>query len=176
MRAFFALKPSPEICLAIDHWRSQNWPLLNKPVPIVNFHLTLAFLGEIDERQLEYLEDAVADVYSGCVELNLDTLGYWHKSALLWLGPTQTPPELADLAGQLVQLGKSCGQKMDKRAYHSHLTLARKVTSPPPAAMIEPAFTCLFEEFALYESDTRPTGAQYREVVSWPLIASPVGH
>ncbi len=169
MRAFFAVKPAPEICLAIDHWRSQNWPLLDKPVPIANFHITLTFLGNITERQLEYLERGAADINQGGFDLELNTLGYWHKPALMWLGSDEAPETLLALAGKTKQLAKSAGLKIDKRSYLPHLTLSRKVTSPPTAALIEPCFACHFERLSLYESITRPTGAQYREITGWNL-------
>ncbi len=169
MRAFFAIKPAPEICLAIDSWRQRNWPLLEKPVPVANFHITLAFLSEVNDAQLAYLLEAADTIKTPGFELTLDQVGYWHKPALLWLGPSDSPQELTTLAAELKQLARNCKLPTDKKAYKPHLSLARKVHEAPPAAIDEPSFQLRCGEFTLFESDTRPSGAIYREVASWPL-------
>jgi 2'-5' RNA ligase len=169
MRSFFALKPDVRTCLAIDSWRAQSWPLLQRPVPIANVHLTLAFLGEIDDLQLHGRVAAVDELCFAPIEVELNEVGYWSKSALLWLGPRQVPPALPQLAAKLGELGQSQGQRKDKRRYQPHLTLARRVVEPPPAALIPPRFPCRFETFALYESQPTRNGRAYRTVASWPL-------
>ena len=82
MRAFFAIEPPAQIKLAIDSWREKALPTFVKAVPPANFHITLAFLGQVNDVQLESLiqqSDALASI-SGFA-LSLDHLGY--KSAIL---------------------------------------------------------------------------------------------
>ncbi len=169
MRAFFALKPAAERCLAIERWRQLNWPLLPGPVPVANFHITLAFLGEIDSRRLERLTGRARELRLPGFELELDCLGYWPKPGILWLGPRRWPDSLASLAGALAAAGAAARLKMDRRRYRPHLTLARRLRRPPPAALEPPRLRCDFDSFALYESGGGPRGVVYREVARWPL-------
>jgi 2'-5' RNA ligase len=169
MRTFFALKPGAETALAIESWRALSWPLLQRPIPAANFHLTLAFLGDIGEAQLECLAGRAGGVDARAISLTLDTLGYWNKPQILWLGPASCPQALLDLASQLKKSATSGGLKIDKRAYRPHLSLARRVSPEPVAALTSPRFNCHFDSFALFESTQVRGGVRYREVESWPL-------
>jgi 2'-5' RNA ligase len=169
MRTFFALTPGAETALPIESWRMLNWPLLQRPIPAANFHLTLAFLGDISASQLEYLAQRARGTDAGAITLALDTLGYWSKPQILWLGPASCPQALLDLAGKLRKSAASCGLKMDRRAYRPHLSLARRVSPEPTAALTPPRFNCHFNCFGLYESSQGSGGVRYREIEAWPL-------
>ena len=170
MRTFFALKPSMVTALAIEAWRQLSWPLLQRPIPAANYHLTLAFLGDISTSQLEYLTECAASLEGGEISLTLDTLGYWNKPQILWLGPAIHPRELLDLAQRLKLSVGNCGLKIEKRTYQPHLSLARRVSPEPAAALTPPQFKCHFDSFALYESQQGRAGVHYCEVEAWPLL------
>jgi 2'-5' RNA ligase len=169
MRTFFALEPGPETALAIESWRSLSWPALQRPIPAANFHLTLAFLGDISESQLETLAQRSGELKAGGFELTLDCLGYWNKPQILWLGPSNTPQALQYLATSLGKAAVSSGVKVGKRDYQPHLSLARRVSPEPAAALTQPRFSCHFDSFALYESIRGRDGVRYRAMASWPL-------
>lgn len=170
MRTFFALKPCAETALAVEAWCQLSWPLLQRPIPAANYHLTLAFLGDIGAGQLEYLAGCAASLDGGVINLALDTLGYWNKPQILWLGPAICPQELLDLAQRLKLSAGNCGLKVERRAYRPHLSLARRVSPEPAAALTPPRFNCHFNSFALYESRQGRAGVHYREVEAWPLL------
>ena len=55
MRVFFALELDPHTALRISNWRERQLTSIGKPVPVANFHLTLAFLGSLNEPAIERL-------------------------------------------------------------------------------------------------------------------------
>ncbi|MGY0562978.1 MAG: RNA 2',3'-cyclic phosphodiesterase [Paraglaciecola chathamensis] len=170
MRAFFALTPPPSSKLAIDAWREKAFPHFFSPVKASNLHITLAFLGEITENHLDALSQYVdSHLNMQCFSITLDYVGYWSKPKALWLGNTALPKEQLELVDCLQKAAATCGIKMQKRDYISHLTLARKCHENPPAALIEPNFMFLNTELTLYESVSSPHGVLYRPILSWPF-------
>jgi 2'-5' RNA ligase len=170
MRAFFAIEPPAQTKLAIDSWREKALPTFVKSVPPANFHITLAFLGQVDDVQLESLKlqsEALTSI-SG-FQLSLDHLGYWPKPKALWLGCQRIAKQHAQLADQLTKFSLRSAIVMQKREYIPHLTLVRKCTDNPPAALVEPAFNFKVEEFHLFESISTANGVIYKRRHTWKL-------
>jgi 2'-5' RNA ligase len=91
MRAFLGLSPDANTKLAIDTWRNKALPNLETLVHADNFHVTLAFLGNVTSEQLEViirLIDEMPKITDFDVSLNL--LGYWPKPKAFWLGCQQS--------------------------------------------------------------------------------------
>ncbi|WP_279246632.1 RNA 2',3'-cyclic phosphodiesterase [Candidatus Litorirhabdus singularis] len=172
MRAFFAFKPKPEICLNIESWRRLNWPLLARPVPVANYHMTLAFLGDINEPQLEALIDKTSTLELPSFKLTLDTTGFWSKTGILWLGPSTPPAALNQLAQALGSVASSCQLPVARSQFKPHLTLARRVNPPPGAPLQLPEFSCACSSFALFESSQGKHGVSYHTVAEWALHPS----
>jgi 2'-5' RNA ligase len=170
MRAFFAIEPPAQIKLAIDSWREKALPTFLKPVPPANFHITLAFLGQVNEVQLDSLiQQSGALTSTPGFQLSLDHLGYWPKPKTLWLGCQQTAKQHVQLADQLTKISLRSAIEMQKREYIPHLTLVRKCAENPPAALIEPAFSFKVEEFHLFESVSTVSGVIYKRRFTWKL-------
>jgi RNA 2',3'-cyclic 3'-phosphodiesterase len=90
-------------------------------------HLTLKFLGDIDEAALATVcgtIDAVALAHSG-FELSVEGVGCFGKPArVVWVGINESPALMAlqvDLEGRLVAAGFTA----EERPFSAHLTLAR---------------------------------------------------
>ncbi|GAC20529.1 RNA 2',3'-cyclic phosphodiesterase [Paraglaciecola arctica] len=170
MRAFFGLSPDTKTKLAIEVWRNKAFPKFDAPVAAANFHVTLAFLGQISPKQMDTLSEGVeqiSDLHTFNVSLN--RVGYWSKPKALWLGCEDTQIEHLQLAKRLHQIANSVGLQLPKQDYVAHLTLARKCASNPPASLIEPIFNWHNAEFHLYESVSGKKGVSYHIRQSWPL-------
>jgi len=150
---------------------------------VQQLHVTLKFLGELSERQLpgvcEALESAAAFVKP--FEIRIADLGVFPSSRnprVFWCGvddPSQGCARWLDLADPLLA---EHGFPRENRAFHPHVTLGRAKNPagrkllkrllehvPPPAT---PPFTV--EEVVLFESRLAPTGAVYT-----PLFKAPLG-
>lgn len=131
-------------------------------------HVTLVFLGATDAHLLAAYEVALADLRIPEMELVLDRYGYWPQSRILWLGSSQTPPELYELVAELHRRLRSCGFVPEARAFQAHVTLARRFTGPVPTEQLTRPVSWRVSEVALIESFTARLGSRYKVVRRWP--------
>ncbi|MER2491570.1 RNA 2',3'-cyclic phosphodiesterase [Catenovulum sediminis] len=170
MRYFLAIEPDSRCKLAIETWRDKSLPAFNSPVPVCNFHITLAFYGRITEAQLEQIcqfMDQQTEVKT--FDLRLDMQGYWSKPKAFWIGCKTVPDELLSLAKIGRKAARVANIPLQNQTYIPHLTLARKCAVEPPCALIEPDFEVKIKEFSLYESVSTESGVRYFKRFSWPL-------
>ncbi|MEH6585587.1 MAG: RNA 2',3'-cyclic phosphodiesterase [Halioglobus sp.] len=173
MRVFFALEPPGALAIQLADWRDKQLPALGRPVPPGNFHITLAFLGNISEQELERLCLETDELLSrrtleaGTVQLN--QLGYWHKNGIFWLGPCAYPPTLKNLASALESRGVAVGARRKRSRYSPHVTLFRGCHEPPPAPAQEPNFNWPYDSFTLLESRMSDHGVSYHPLAEWKL-------
>lgn len=172
-RLFFALWPDDATRKAL---RRSTRALVRhcggRPVPPENFHLTLAFLGNVPGEQCEAVRLAAGACCLEPLTLQLDSAGYFPGARVLWIGPQETPAALAWLAAGLWQALRPLGLQSGPQAFLAHLTLARKVASPPAVPALR-AVAWPVDGFALVESRTGASGARY-EVLQWyPARAVP---
>ena len=170
MRAFFGLSPDANTKLAIQAWRNKAYPDLDAPVPAANFHVTLAFLGNVSVKQLDTIISLVDEMPSvTAFDVSLNLLGYWPKPKAFWLGSQQTANEHLILSKQLHEIANKSGLLLQERDYVAHLTLARKCTVSPPAPTIPANFQWHNDKFHLFESKSSPKGVYYPILQSWPM-------
>lgn len=168
-RLFFALLPDAETIRAIDYHTNQYSSLIGKKVKPENYHITLLFLGNVDEKTLDGLLVAGDALQLNGFNIEIDEAGYWSKPGILWLGPRETPFNLMNLVDETRQAAGSKNLPMKKSKYHPHITLMRNVKTAPQHPVVKP-FTWEANSFSLMQSFTHPEGVQYRELASWPLL------
>ena len=169
MRLFFGLKPDPQTAMDIIDWREHSLPPMARPVPVDNLHVTLAFLGEVQDRYLEELIDLADHVRSDRFELRINQLGFWSKPKILWIGPDETPQTVSQLSKMLGNVRRRMGFRAEKKEFLPHISIARRCDRPPPASTLKPDFTIKFDRFTLYESSRIKSGLYYRAVQDWML-------
>jgi 2'-5' RNA ligase len=100
------------------------------------FHLTVKFLGDIDEGLVTPLRDAIADALSRhrVIEIPLDRLGAFpnrQQPRVLWMGPSEQwetgedAARLAALHSSVEACCESLNLAPETRPLSAHLTLAR---------------------------------------------------
>jgi 2'-5' RNA ligase len=149
-RLFFALWPDKRVRVDIQAFASRLSLDTGRLVAARNTHITLAFLGNVDEQTSATLINAVSYLSIEPFSLSLNRLGWWRKPKIAWLAPTDYAQELSQLANELKRLATSCGLNMDQRPYQPHLTLARKVTHPLTDIPVQPIFGNI-NEFCLLQ-------------------------
>jgi len=114
-----------------------------------NLHLTLEFLGELEETAAA--EAAMDAVTAPGFDLTLSRPGFFRREGgdILWLGVEPAPGLLA-VQRQLHQELLRRGLRLENRPYRPHITLGRRVLldAPPPC----PALTQRVEGISLMES------------------------
>jgi len=143
-----------------------------------NLHVTLKFIGNVDAGKLDAIRAASSEVSSGgAVELCFRGLGFFpneKRPRVLWAGIVASP-NLAPLAAGLNTRLEKLGIPRETREFAPHLTLARfdppGVSESLRAAARENAArefgAVRTGEFHLFESKTRPTGAEYLRLSSF---------
>ncbi|TGD72056.1 RNA 2',3'-cyclic phosphodiesterase [Mangrovimicrobium sediminis] len=173
MRLFFALEVPADLALGIADWRARALPLAGREVPAANFHITLAFIGELAEAALDTLcrevDAQIAARPAAAGQLQLDQVGYWPRPGIFWLGPQTWPDTLGGLAHKLGGLGARHGSERRRDRFQPHVTLFRHCTTPPPAPTELPQFALPYREFLLMESRQGRHGVRYAPVAGWSL-------
>ena len=167
-RLFFALWPDDAVCEALEALALCHAGDQGKRIRTENLHITLVFLGNVDARRRCCLEEAADAVGGRSFTLWMDTLGWWPRPQVLWVGPTEIPAALLNLVGALKLACQGCGLEPERRPYQAHLTLARKVRRARLPRSIEP-IQWPIKSFALVESKTLSTGAEYSVLRTWSL-------
>lgn len=140
-------------------------------------HLTLAFLGSVDNMQYERLLALLAqenrDKWPGPFSLRLDRIDYWQHNGIIHATCSRPSEELQYLSNVLVLLAKSSGIPVRERRFVPHLTLVRKVRKlPVPASDAD--WTLDVDRFSLVESSLLASGARYRTLRGWTLPSHPL--
>lgn len=144
-----------------------------------NMHITLRFIGEVDEPVAEEINFNLSriDARSFDIELNgLGTFGQGPKAHALWVGVPLTP-ELGQLQKKVDTAVVRAGVEREERKFTPHVTLARmnKPESGRLQSFIEGnnlfrAGPFTVEQFSLYESLTGNGGPVYTVLEDYPLI------
>lgn len=176
MRVFFGIELNQETALAIDAWRERQFGEPGRAVPAANFHITLAFIGDVPETALGTLCQAVDERLARRPlpgsQLLLNQTGYWPKAMIYWLGADTWPPELTTLANTLRSSAGSVRKKRDRNVFVPHVTLFRRCPEAPPAPLEAPSFALPYQRFSLFESRERREGVSYHPLQDWPLAAA----
>jgi RNA 2',3'-cyclic 3'-phosphodiesterase len=167
-RLFFALWPDLPVRDEVEQFARQLPLVSGRLVPTSNTHITLAFLGNVDEQTTAGLIKKANHIEMNSFSLTLDQLGWWKKPKIAWLAPTRYPQVLPELAAELRKIARNSGVSLDERPYRPHLTLARKIKSPLLGAPARSIFWNI-NEFCLVESKSEEMGVKYEVKQSWPL-------
>lgn len=168
-RLFFALWPDDDTRKQLQAVMQSIPPNIGRAVPLENLHITLAFLGQVNEEITKGLEAAANRIRTQKFELKLDTIGCWRKSGILWLAPAVIPEKLGLLVSRVNEVSAASGIILDGRPFKPHIALARKAK-----ALIQqgqnPCVSWQIRDFALVESITHHTGAQYKVRRNYSLL------
>ncbi|MGD8999576.1 MAG: RNA 2',3'-cyclic phosphodiesterase [Granulosicoccaceae bacterium] len=166
LRLFFALWPDDQVRKQLG--KIQREAVLQhrgRPVHVDNLHITLAFIGHVPTSDLPCLEEMAERIRFTPFTLQLDQLGAFSRSRVLWLGASEVPEALQDLARRVNEGVAACGFDIDERPFKAHLTLMRKVSHLRDFE-IKPV-TWSINSFCLVQSHTNPEGVQYEVLRSF---------
>ncbi|GGX58519.1 RNA 2',3'-cyclic phosphodiesterase [Saccharospirillum salsuginis] len=168
-RLFFALPCPNSTRRAVLDWREHNLTRLKRHwVPEPNLHITLAFIGGVEDERLDALFRLGDQLEARGFQLTLDKVGQFGRGKYVWLGPSRVPSELGELVKTMNQALSEMGFPVDKRAYVPHLTVAKK--APPVTLPWAPeGIEMPVHSFALYESVPVDKGVRYDVQKQWPL-------
>jgi RNA 2',3'-cyclic 3'-phosphodiesterase len=167
VRLFFALWPDEEVRAQLAHWSRELHAVCGgRPTRDENLHLTLAFLGGVEEARAAEVERAASEVPPRVATLVLDRPGYWKHNRIAWAGASVVPLELESFVSELRGALVKSQIPFDAKTFASHVTLlrdAREARAMPALAPIE----WRLAGFALVQSVRLPQGNRYEILKSW---------
>jgi 2'-5' RNA ligase len=168
MRIFVGL-PLPVELASLLAERAGGLLLRNaRLTPPENLHITLVFLGAVDENRLPAVLDQLSRIQSVPVEIRVGGLARFAHAGVLF-SEVEPTPELLALQTQVAQCMAACGFTPDLRAFHPHITLARSrrrmrgdlaTSGTPRRAIFEPQ-RFVANTVNLYRSVAIPGGVRY---------------
>lgn len=139
-------------------------------VPKDNFHLTLTFLGEVENPRIYDIEAAMEKLEVSEFNLTVSGLGKFSNSGgdIYWMG-VEKSPELINVQKALSKELEVRSFNVEKRKFNPHLTLGRRVVLREDFALDKlkdslPEIAFNVDTLSLMRSDMRPGGASYTEM------------
>jgi 2'-5' RNA ligase len=172
LRLFFAAVPDAAARERIAAL-SQSMPLQPGARRVLrdNYHMTLAFVGDIAVSQLPLLLQVGAAQKERAFSVALDAREYWPKSGVVVAAVRLIPAELHRLWRRLHDDLAGHTRVLESEPLRPHITLARKVSQPPVLQAMS-AFDWRVRDFCLMRSDTSGIQSAYTVVDTWPLLDS----
>lgn len=165
---FFALWPDPAVRAALAKRSRKAVRGHGKRVADANLHLTLYFLGSVDDEQQACAERVADSMVGARFALELVRIGHWPQPKVVWCAPREMPNPLIRLVEALRAGLSGCGFTPDSRPYRAHVTLARRVARPF-SETDHKAIVWQVDQFALMQSITHAAGVEYRPLRFWAL-------
>jgi 2'-5' RNA ligase len=184
MRLFFAIELGDALLELLDETTA---PLRAEApelawIPREQQHLTLKFLGDVDQAAASKLVEAAdrAAARHPPLEMHVREVGAFpnfRRARVVWIGVEQEP-RLELLHHDLEVACAEEGFEVEGRPFRPHITLAR-VRAPLPverlrglarvARTVRMKAMVPVERITLFESSLAPTGARYRRLHAAPL-------
>ena len=149
-------------------------------------HLTLAFIGEVEQSARPRIAAALSRVEASAFAVALHGVGHFPQRGpprVLWTGASPEP-ELGRLAASVRRALDQGGYPPERRKFAPHVTIARFRRPPSPSSLQGYLAACsLFRSpavpvtsFGLFSSVLHPSGARYTLEADFPLLGtSPPG-
>ncbi|MCK4236721.1 MAG: RNA 2',3'-cyclic phosphodiesterase [Candidatus Krumholzibacteria bacterium] len=184
MRLFFAVVAAERVKKVVKK-AVDSFPVTVPPwrwIPPENYHMTLKFLGEVEDKFLPSLHDAALRVASntGSFQIIYGRFGGFpslSRPRVIFYRIEEGAEELSSLAGLLEDEAERLGFEKERRPFRAHLTLAR-IKRRFPLALGEklkdvsplPPYTAQeVDHFVLMRSHLSRGGALYEEIYSFEL-------
>jgi len=149
------------------HWQTRE-----------QLHLTLRFIGEVDDREANHIDEALSAISAPRFVLSLKGVGEFggRKPHAIWAGAGEGVESIRHLNRKIETAMQRIGLPGDTRKFTPHVTLARLRAASVGRVMDWLADHALYasapfavNEFRLYSSTLTPNGSVYVPESVYPL-------
>jgi len=185
IRSFLAFELPPKIReqIGVVSTELQKLTLPVRWVKVTNIHITVIFLGYVNEDKIDDIKEKVNPVVKGfsVFQTRLNGIGVfpnWRRPRVIWIGLNGEIERLSNFREELQTGLKVLGLKEEKRPFRPHLTIGRfkgLVDRDEELKTILDRYHDLtsdlqyLRELVLFKSDLKPDGPVYTKMASWPL-------
>ncbi len=146
-----------------------------------NIHVTLKFLGDTEEKRLERIRPALAEVARASAPFSMEVAGVGSFGGrvprVIWVGVREGAERIVRLASQVETALARVGFPKERRSFTAHLTLGRVRSSRNAEALLtavreaeaDTFGSITATQFELMQSELRPTGSVYTVLETFPL-------
>lgn len=147
-----------------------------------NLHLTLKFLGQVEEGRIGAIGEVTAGAVGGCgpIRLVFQGLGAFprpREARVVWIGLSHGADTLAALQARIETGLEQLGFAREARPFTAHLTLGRvrgperreQLARALAEAPAEPLGEMVLDRIELMKSNLSAAGARYTILQSFPL-------
>jgi 2'-5' RNA ligase len=188
IRAFIALEmPEPirqNLAEISSRLKSQLSAVPLSWVPVPNIHLTLKFLGNVKNDQVETIKEVIGSLIGKypSLRISLNGLGTFpnaKRPRVLWTG-VKAPDNLNEIVAALETSFIKLGFMPEDRPFAAHLTLARvrghahqrdllRISDVLNSARMPQPVSAVAEKIILFQSELRPSGSVYNPLAQFVL-------
>ena len=142
-----------------------------------NLHLTLRFIGEVDEATANDIDEVLSNLHGQAFDLTLKGVGEFggREARSLWAGVAPNP-SLQRLAAKIESTLQRMGRPAEMRKFAAHVTLARLKDTPLAKVHEFLSANNLFDSgafrvgaFTLFSSHQTAKGSLYRPERTYEL-------
>lgn len=147
-----------------------------------SIHLTLKFLGEIDEKKVKEISEKLRKISSQFLpfKIRIEGAGWFpegsSKPRVLWVG-VKYPEELKNLWKEIENDMEKIGFKPEGRGFSPHITIGRVKENGGIGEVLETLRKYSNNNFGemqvkrviLFQSILKPDGAEYKPIEDFPL-------
>lgn len=158
-------------------------PLNVRWLNVTNIHLTIVFMGNVQEEQVKPIQDIVKDVCQGYGSFSIGIKGIGlfgsrRNPRVLWIGLDGAIDRMGYFRDDLQKGLRPFGIKEEKRRFRPHLTLGRFRKGARTGTHLDDLLSKYHDltspdrtikELVLFKSDLKPGGAVYSKLNGWPL-------
>jgi 2'-5' RNA ligase len=186
-RSFFAVELSAEIAVGV---RKIQGVLKERATGVrwvrpEGIHLTLKFLGEVEQDRIEAIEHKAGEVVQGIRPFTVEIKGGGgfptaKNPRVIWIGVEDHSGMLKQLQTRIEAGMAELSFTQEKRGFTPHLTVGRlrsgkgnkTVAQAIDAIKTSDLGSLEVREIILFRSHLKPTGAEYTKLGSFPLEAA----
>ena len=149
-----------------------------KWVNLDQFHLSLRFIGEVDQHSFESIKTCLSKIRGSTCNLTLNGIGTFPMNKnprVIWTG-VEKNELLGQVRNKVEHQLSQIGISSERRKYHPHVTLGRvkenKIKGLGDYVAQYALFrseTFLVDNFVLFSSKLTPKGAIYTKEMTYPL-------
>lgn len=172
MRCFISVSIPEEIKLKISEIQNNLPDFTGKKTERENLHLTLKFLGEINEEKLKAVRDKLKKIKFKKFESQINSIGIFSENfiRIIWLHLTNSEELQKKIDDSLKEIFKP------EERFMGHLTIARVKEIKTPKEFLRkldqikiPKLKFLIKSFSLIQSDLFPEGPKYTVLENYKL-------
>jgi RNA 2',3'-cyclic 3'-phosphodiesterase len=149
-----------------------------------NIHLTMVFMGDIEERDIPAIISSIDNSMkeTSPFEISLSGMGVFpdiRRPRVMWLGLNGNMERLSVLRDRLQSPLAVFGVEQEKRPFTPHLTLARFRRPLKDATLLKKVIDKysnitgpegILDALILFKSDLRQGGSIYTKIHAWPFV------